>query len=87
MYALNIQLTTDILFIYFLKFSLEMCGICGAGETTALSVNPSPQVFVKKSISLLLNLGSLSTAGKLILELNTVHLYRSCTTDGSDDTE
>lgn len=49
---------------------------------TSVSAKSSPHVLVKKSDSRLASRGSFSAAGRLTLELNTVHLSCSATTEG-----
>lgn len=49
---------------------------------TSVSAKSNPHVLVKKSDSRLASRGSFSAAGRLTLELNTVHLSCSATTDG-----
>lgn len=49
---------------------------------TSVSAKSSPHVLVKKSDSRLASRGSFSAAGRLTLELKTVHLSCSATTDG-----
>lgn len=63
------------------KWSLVMLGRWKEG-ITSVSAKSSPHVLVKKSDSRLVSRGSFSAAGRLTLELYTVHLLCSATTDG-----
>ena len=50
-----------------------MLGKYGDGAISCFSTKVSPHVLVKKSVSLLVFLGSLSTAGKFTVDEYTVH--------------
>lgn len=74
--------TLAVFFMYLSKWILAISWTYGEGGRCGLSTNDSPQVLVKKSVSLLDFLGSFNTAGRLTVDEYTVQGFR--TTDGAD---
>ena len=78
-------LTLTVCLIYRWKLFLVMLGRYGDGGISVFSTNVSPQVFVKKSVSLLAFLGSFNTAGRLTVEEYTVHFTASSADESVGD--
>ncbi len=73
-------LTPEVFLKYLLKSSLVMLGRWLEAPTDFSKF--SPHVLVKKSVSLLLNRGSLRTAGRFTVDMKIVHFSWSSTSEG-----